>query len=102
MVQARPRFAPAFVAASLGVAALGLLAFLRQASEAVSIWLTWRTAAEMTGPGAIAVAVWLGSWPILAVVWRSRDVSGRTAILCLVLVAAGALLAIPPLDQLFL
>jgi hypothetical protein len=94
------RPAPAAVAACLGVLTLGVLALLRVASPALDRWLTWRPAAEMVGPGAIATAVWLGSWLFLGALWHPTTVSRRTAAVCLILIALGVLLAFPPLDQL--
>jgi hypothetical protein len=97
----RPNLAPLSVGAGLGVVTLGVLALTRVSSPALNSWLTWRPAAETIGPGAIAIAVWLGSWALLAAFGRPRALTRRTMIVCLALVAAGLLLAFPPLDQLF-
>jgi hypothetical protein len=98
---AAPLPAPAFVGASIAVVVLGALALARVASPAVDRWLTWRPAAEMTGPLAIGVAVWLASWAVLTLTWREAQVTRRIALLCLALVAIGLVLAFPPLDRLF-
>jgi len=95
-----PHLAPAFVATSLGVLALGLLQLLRTLSATVDEWLTWRPAAEMIGPGAISTGVALLSWVLLASVWRVAGVSRRTALLCLALIVVGLVLASAPFDQL--
>jgi hypothetical protein len=98
---ARLPLGPVFVGASLAIAVLGALALLRVVSPEADRWLTWRPAAEMVGPLAIGVAVWLTAWAGLTLVWRRAQVSRRVAVLCFVLIAIGLVLAFPPLDRLF-
>ena len=92
--------APCFVAGSVAVVALGVMALLRSLSAAVDGWLTWRAAAEQSGPLTIAVAVWLVAWAVLVVAGRPRRVTRVVVVLCLCLVALAALLAFPPFDTL--
>ncbi len=90
--------APCFVAGSVAVVALGVMALLRDLSAAVDRWFAWRAAAEQSGPLTIAVAVWLVTWAVLTVAGRPRRVTRGLVVLCLCLVAAGLLLAFPPFD----
>ena len=92
--------AAAFVAAGCAAVALGVLALLRYGSTGVDRWLTWRPAAEMIGPGAIALTTGLVAWLVMVAIGRPRRVGSGVIVVALALVAVAVVLAFPPLDQL--
>ena len=95
-----PRLAAAFVAAALAAVTLGVLALLRYNDAGIDEWLTWRPAAEMIGPGVLALSVGAASWLVMYALRRPRRVGGGVIVLVLVLVVLALVLAFPPFDQL--
>ena len=97
---ASPRLAAAFVAAALAAVALGVLALLRYDNAGIDEWLTWRPAAEMIGPGVIALGVGVVAWLVMYPLHWPRRISGAVVLLVLALVVLALVLAFPPFDQL--
>jgi hypothetical protein len=92
----------AIVAASLGVAVLGLCVLLAEVSTATNNALNWwPPAGPLTGKTGVAVIAWLVTWAALHLSWRRREVSFRLWwAVALGLILIGLLLTFPPIFQL--
>ena len=74
--------AAALLAAGIGVAALGIVTTLAEASESFKDWLAWsEDVGPLSGKTIIAVVVWLVAWAVLhPLLRRSRLTTGILAI----------------------
>lgn len=101
----------AVFAACLGVLALALAQVISEASEPfktamLSLGKLWMPGAQGIGPYSgketLALLVWLGSWAVLHVAGRTRELSvGRWGTLALLLVGIATTLLWPPVTELF-
>lgn len=101
----------AVLAAGLGVLALATAQVMSEASEPfktamLSLGKLWMPGAQGIGPYSgketVALLVWLGSWAVLHVVCRTRELSvGRWGTLALILVGFATTLLWPPVTELF-
>lgn len=101
----------ATLAASLGLLALGLAHVLSEVSGTVkttmqSLGNLWMPGAAGIGPYSgketVALLVWLGSWTLLHLGWRKRELSvGGIGTIALVLVGIATTLLWPPITELF-
>ena len=90
--------AAAILAAGIGCAALGILAFAGDASETIGKALNfYNPTGTLSGVTTLAILAWIVSWCVLNLAWRRRDVEfslvGGLAFLGL---AVGFLLTFPP------
>lgn len=90
--------AAAFLAAGIGVASLGILALLADASPAVNQSLAlYRPSGALSGVTTTAIGIWLASWAGLTVSWRGKNVGmARISLATFSLLAIGILLTFPP------
>ena len=90
--------AAAILAAGIGSAALGILAFAGDASDAIGKWLNfYNPTGTLSGVTDLAIAVWLVSWFVLNRLWRRQNVATITVnIAAFALLAVGFLLTFPP------
>jgi hypothetical protein len=90
--------AAAILAAAIGCATLGVLAFAGDASAVIGKMLNfYNPTGSLSGVTTIAIVVWLAVWFLLARAWERQDVNLRTiSIVSFVLLAVGFLLTFPP------
>lgn len=90
--------AGAILAAGIGSAALGILAFAGDASPAIGKLLNfYNPTGTLSGVTTLAIIVWLGAWVALAKRWQTRNVDvGKVNILAFALLGVGFLLTFPP------
>jgi hypothetical protein len=90
--------AAAILAAGIGCATVGVLAFAGDASAAIGKMLNfYNPTGSLSGVTTIAIVVWLIAWFLLARAWEKQDVNLRTInVSAFVLLAVGFLLTFPP------
>ena len=90
--------AAAILAAAIGCATLGVLAFAGDASAAIGKMLNfYNPTGSLSGVTTIAIVVWLAVWFLLARAWEKQDVNLRTiSVVSYMLLAVGFLLTFPP------
>ena len=90
--------AAAILAAGIGCAAIGVLAFAGDASGAIGQMLNfYNPTGSLSGVTTVAIILWLLSWFALNRRWRARTVAtGEVNIAAFALLAAGFLLTFPP------
>ena len=90
--------AAAILAAGIGCAAVGVLAFAGDASQGIGKALNFfNPVGTLSGVTTIAIIVWLVSWFVLSGMWRERSVNlGKINVIAFVLLAVGFLLTFPP------
>ena len=90
--------AAAILAAGIGCATVGILAFAGDASGAIGRLLNiYNPTGTLSGVTTIAIIVWLVAWFALHRQWRTRTVAmGGVNIAAFVLLAVGFLLTFPP------
>ena len=90
--------AAAILAAGIGSAALGVLAFAGDASDAVGRLLNiYGPTGTRSGVTTGAIIVWLVAWLVLNRWWRTRSLAmGWINAVAFVLLAMGFLLTFPP------
>ena len=93
--------AAAILAAGIGSLALGLLTSGAEAIAPLKTFLTFTAAVgPLSGKTTVAVAAYLISWAILAVVYGKRDVAMRPIVAAtFVMLAVGLLLTFPLVYQ---
>ena len=96
--------AAAILAAGVGSCALGILAMAGDGSKTIGRWLTsYVPTGPLSGVSSLAILAWVGSWLILARLWRRESVSiRRINTIAFVLLAIGLLLTFPPFADLLL
>ena len=100
----------AVLAASLGVLSLAAAHVMSEVSASSktamqSLGNVWMPGAAGIGPYSgketVALLVWLGSWTLLHVVWKRRELSvGRVGAVALILVGVATTLVWPPVTEL--
>ncbi|HEX2942633.1 MAG TPA: hypothetical protein VHO91_16400 [Rhodopila sp.] len=93
------RGAAAILAAGIGSATLGVLAFAGDAVAPLGRLLSiWPPRGPLSGVTTLTVIVWLASWRALGRRWRDRTVAlGWVTVASFALLATGLLLTFPPL-----
>jgi hypothetical protein len=86
----------AFVAASIGVLAIGLITLAGEFGIVSAPELV-KGVGGLSGRSTFAVVVWLLAWAILHRAWRGRQLSWRAiTVSSLTLVGLGIVMALPP------
>jgi hypothetical protein len=88
----------AILAAGIGSATLGILAFVADASDAIGAALNfYNPTGTLSGVTTLAILVWLVSWFVLHRLWNERTVEmPKINVAAFVLLAVGFLLTFPP------
>ena len=90
--------AAAILAAGIGCAAMGILAFAGDASGAIGNLLNfYNPTGTLSGVTTLAIIIWLVGWFVLNRLWHTETVSmAKVSIASFVLLAVGFLLTFPP------
>jgi hypothetical protein len=90
--------AAAILAAGIGCAMVGVLAFAGDASGSIGRLLNfYNPTGTLSGVTTVAIIVWLGSWVVLHRTWSSRTVAmARVNSGAFALLVIGFLLTFPP------
>jgi hypothetical protein len=90
--------AAAILAAGIGCAAVGILAFAGDASDAIGKLLNfYNPTGTLSGVTTVAIIVWLVVWFALHRLWQTQTVSMvKVSVAAFVLLAVGFLLTFPP------
>jgi hypothetical protein len=90
--------AAAILAAGIGCAAVGILAFAGDASQAIGRALNfYNPVGTLSGVSTLGIIVWLVAWLVLGSTWRERTVDlGKVNVIAFVLLVVGFLLTFPP------
>jgi hypothetical protein len=96
--------AAAILAAGIGCAMVGILAFAAEASKPVANALNfYNPVGPLAGKTTVAVIVWLVVWFVLSRLWREKTVAlGAVNLAAFILLGVGFLLTFPPFWALFL
>lgn len=88
----------AILAAGIGCAVVGILAFAGDASEAIGKSLNfYNPVGTLSGVTTLAIIIWLASWAFLSRLWATRSVAiGKVNLAAFALLAVGLLLTFPP------
>jgi hypothetical protein len=90
--------AAAILAAGIGCAAMGILAFAGDASDAIGKALNfYNPTGALSGVTTLAIAIWLIAWFVLSRIWAHSSVAlGKINWAALLLLLVGFLLTFPP------
>lgn len=90
--------AAAILAAGIGSAALGVLAFAADASPKINGALNfYRPTGALSGVTSVTIIVWLLAWLILFGLWRKKTVAlAAVNLAAIAMLAVGFLLTFPP------
>jgi asparagine N-glycosylation enzyme membrane subunit Stt3 len=90
--------AAAILAAGIGCAAVGVLAFAGDASDAIGKALNiYNPTGTLSGVTTFAIIIWLVAWFVLSRMWRGRTVGmAKVNVAAFLLLAVGFLLTFPP------
>jgi hypothetical protein len=90
--------AAAILAAGIGCAAIGILSFAGDASDAINKLLNfYNPTGALSGVTTVAIIVWLVSWFVLDRLWRRETVPmAKVNWAAFALLAVGFLLTFPP------
>jgi hypothetical protein len=96
--------AAAILAAGIGCAMVGILAFAAEASKPLASMLNfYNPVGPLSGKTTVAVIVWLVAWFALSRLWREKTVAmGTVNLVAFILLGIGFLLTFPPVWALFL
>lgn len=96
--------AAAILAAGIGCAAVGILAFAAEASRPLANLLNfYNPVGPLSGKTTVAVIIWLVAWFVLNRLWRTKTVAmEKVNIAAFTLLGIGFLLTFPPFWALFL
>jgi hypothetical protein len=96
--------AAAVLSCGLGCFLLGVLAVAADGSKSLAAALNFYSpAGPLSGVTTVAIALWLISWAILAVRWKTKTLAfGKVTAASFTLLALGLLLTFPPIGDLFL
>ncbi len=88
----------AILAAGIGCAAIGILAFAGDASGAIGKFLNfYNPTGTLSGVTTVGIIIWLVSWFALDRLWRAQTVRmARVNVAAFALLAVGFLLTFPP------
>ena len=95
--------AAALVAGGFGAMILGLVTVLATASGPIKTALTWNVpVGALSGKAGVGTLAFFGSWIILHLLWRGKDVNFKRAVtVAYIFLAIGLLLTFPPIFDLF-
>lgn len=95
--------AAAILAASIGCFSLGVLTVAGDASKSFARHLIlYARTGPLSGVSTAAIAIWLLTWILLWLRWRTRKVALRPVLVAaFVLLALSLLLTFPPIIELF-
>jgi hypothetical protein len=95
--------AAAIFAAGIGCFSLGVFTVAGDASKSFARHLIFYTpTGPLSGVTTCAIAIWLLTWVLLSLRWRSRDVPLRQVLtIAFVLLGVSLLLTFPPIIDLF-
>jgi hypothetical protein len=90
--------AAAILAAGIGCAAMGVLAFAGDAWDGIGKALNfYNPTGTLSGVTDLAILIWLGSWFALHRVWHARTVAiAKVNVAAFALLIVGLLLTFPP------
>jgi hypothetical protein len=90
--------AAAILAAGIGCAAMGILAFAGDASDSIGKALNfYNPTGTLSGVTTLAIIIWLIAWFVLARMWGTKTVDVvKINVISFVLLAVGFLLTFPP------
>ena len=90
--------AAAILAAGIGCAAVGILAFAGDASDAMGKALNfYNPAGTLSGVTTLAIIIWLVAWFVLARMWATKTVAmAKVNVASFALLIIGLLLTFPP------
>ena len=96
--------AAAILAAGLGCAMVGILAFAAEASRPFANMLNFYSpVGPLSGKTTVAIIVWLVAWFVLSRLWQNKTVAlGAINVAAFLLLGIGFLLTFPPFWALFL
>jgi hypothetical protein len=96
--------AAAILAAGIGCAMVGILAFAAEASRPFASMLNfYNPTGPLSGKTTVAIIVWLVAWLVLSRLWRDKTVSlVPINVAAFILLGVGFLLTFPPFWALFL
>ena len=96
--------AAAFLSCGFGCFLLGVLAVAADGSNPLAAALSfYNPAGPLSGVTTVAIILWLASWVLLALRWKSRHVAfAKVSASAVVLLALGLLLTFPPFGDLLL
>jgi hypothetical protein len=88
----------AILAAGIGCAAIGILAFAGDASDAIGKFLNfYNPTGTLSGVTTVGIIVWLVSWLALSRLWAERTVPMvKVNVVAFALLIVGFLLTFPP------
>jgi hypothetical protein len=95
--------AAAILSAGIGAFCIGLFAVAADKSPHIKGLLNiYKPTGPLSGVTTVAIALWLVSWAVLALRWRSRNVRlTRVTTIAFVLLGLSFLLTFPPVADLF-
>jgi len=95
--------AAAMLAGGIGMAAMGLVTTLSEASESIRQSLAWNPAVgPLTGKVLVSTGVFFIAWLVLHLLFRGKEVNFNTYFwIAIVLMAIGLLGTFPPFFELF-
>jgi hypothetical protein len=95
--------AAAILAAGIGCAAIGVLAFAAELSPGLRSLLNfYNPVGPLSGKTTVMIVVWLAAWYGFARLWRAKTVNMRTVnVAAFILLGLGFLLTFPPFWYLF-
>ena len=80
--------AAAVLAGGIGIAVTGIISTLAESIAAFGKALVWsKPVGDLSGKTIIGIVVWLGSWLILGLIWKDRDVGLRPVLIVSVILA---------------
>jgi hypothetical protein len=95
--------AAAILAAGIGCAAIGVLAFASELSPGLRGLLNWyNPVGPLSGKTTVTIIVWLVAWFVLSRLWGTKTVNmSAVNLAALILLGLGFLLTFPPVWYLF-
>jgi len=96
--------AAAILAAGIGCAMVGILAFAAEASKPLANMLNfYNPTGPLSGKTTVAIIVWLAAWFVLSRVWQNKSVAlAAVNVAAFILLGVGFLLTFPPFWAIFL
>ena len=94
--------AAAVLSAGIGCFAVGVFAVLGDKYSAIAHWFSfYRPTGPLSGVSTLAILLWLGTWVILARLWRDRTVRLKlVSTVAFLLLASSIVLTFPPFAEL--
>jgi hypothetical protein len=95
--------AAAILAAGIGSATIGVIAFIAELSPGFRGLLNfYNPAGPLSGKTTVTIVIWLVAWFVLSRLWRNKNVEmGRVNLISFLLLLVGLILTFPPVWYLF-